>query len=177
MVFGRQAIRLLRDDWPRAKQLAEELFAILSNAKIPLEHAGPIVFFAGDGAGGITFRGFGDSNGTPITIEREDSSLPPITIGPSGIDLNGADILNGGTIEAKHLDGNAGGDSIAVGGGGIFLGTVLSGTGTTYLVDIDGTEVTAVQGTIHEDDEIPAGTEVMVFQIGADYFLNVPVWM
>lgn len=108
-MFGRQAIRLLREAWggklspdaegsfreKGAKQLAEELYSMFDD-DIPLEHDGPITINKG-------------SNATPLTINN-NSGGPSMTVaGPA--DFTG-DFTVGGTGDVTIA-----GDTITIGRG------------------------------------------------------------
>jgi hypothetical protein len=77
--FREQAIRLLRDDWPSTKMLAEEVYAILSQ-ELEYETSGGLTL-DGQGSGGgrpLTFRDFSDGD-TIIRIRRPDGTFDDIT--------------------------------------------------------------------------------------------------
>lgn len=169
-MFSKHAIRLLREKWPNAQKLAEELFAILSDGELPLEHSGPIVLKKGEGESGLTLRGFGDSD-TTIKIDRGDTNSP-ITITIGGIDMGDTNITNLGD-EGDVLQ-------VEEGGGGVAIGTVVEQLdGAVYSVLLAGEDdpVEVTQMDIAEGEVIPAGTVTPVFQIDGDLWMQVPVWL
>lgn len=169
-LFGNQILRLLREKWPNATMLAEELFAILQG-NIPLTQDAPIT----------------------ITTEGEDEA--PLILRPGGdvaIEINRPD----GTTVQIHKDGRVTPTpedeeeeeeepETPIVGANVFPGEVVSGSGNTYLVDLyengpsspSTKTVTVTQLQIHEDSDVPAGTWVMVALNGSQYSMQVPVWV
>jgi hypothetical protein len=61
-------------------------------------------------------------------------------------------------------------------------GSVVSGSGNAYMVALDpqatppGATVSVTQIQIDSSQTIPAGTAVIVVQIGSSYYMQAPVW-
>lgn len=165
-MFGTEALRLLREMWPDATELAEELYAIFSSDSLPLTHDGPITLNKPDGTqAGITLPGY-SSGDTIMSIPRADGSPITISLGDNGL------VLDGGALDTPQ--GSTGTQQDAT----VFLGTVVSGSGATYRVKI-GTAltVTATVPGINADETVPAGTKGTVFKGGTSYTLLVPLWL
>lgn len=163
-MFGEQALRLLRTKWRNATSLAQEIYAIISNPKIPLYTEGPIIIQRGaSGETPLQFRGF--SEGEPvIEIDRGDRDPIEITIGEEGFEL---------PLEEDEIEDEQTGD-----GGNVFPGEVVSGSGETYQVEIiDGDTVEATCLGISDEDEVPAGTSVMLTAHNDTYYFTVPLWL
>jgi hypothetical protein len=123
-MFGRQAIRLLREAWggvirpgPQgemrekgAKQLAEELYAMFDK-DVPLEHDGPITINKG-------------SNATPLTINNNSGGNSFVTHGgvehTGDFTVDGVDVdIGGDTItigDAPDPEDGTGGSDVTIGG-------------------------------------------------------------
>jgi len=164
-MFGTQAIRLMRESWKGAQELAEELFAMFQG-DIPLEHNAPITITSNTDEAPLTLRAFGDL-GTVITISR---------IGDSGtIVFDGDGNLQFGDPAGNPIQPPA--PPPQQGGGG-FYGRVLGGSGDTYQVLLsNGSAVTATQLQIEASETIPVDTYAIVVQVGNAYFMQVPVWL
>jgi hypothetical protein len=119
-MFDDQAMRLLREKWPNADLLAEELFAILT-AERPTLTNGPIVINNESDQTPLIIRNLGDA---PFAIEI-------ITSDPTKEDgFKNAKIDNDGNPVVDEED-----EEEAEGGGSV-PGQVVSGSGTSYSVQI-----------------------------------------
>lgn len=59
-----------------------------------------------------------------------------------------------------------------------FIGTVVSGSGSSYQVAISGLgTVPVTQQQIEASETIPAGTKAYVVKEGQTYKMCVPVWL
>lgn len=61
-----------------------------------------------------------------------------------------------------------------------FTGTVVSGTGNTYMVQITnptGATVTATVPQIDSSQSVPAGTSVILILVGGLYYFQPSVWL
>lgn len=64
-----------------------------------------------------------------------------------------------------------------------FLGTVVSGSGTTYTMDVtdaDGATTTGVTVTalnIDAGEDVPDGSQWIVVKIGTNYYFQPPVFL
>lgn len=167
-MFGTQALRLLRENWPSATELAQELYAIFDDTN-PTS-SGPITASPAPG-----------STQPPLTLNQDPLTLGAISI-KSG--SNNATIgLNGGSLTFS-----VNGDSqqpVGGGGGGGVPGVVVSGGPGSgpYVVTIyptglsGGTQnVNVTQLSIDSGETIPAGTWTVVTQVGSNYYMQVPVW-
>jgi hypothetical protein len=174
-----QSERLLREKWPTAQLLAEELFAIFRQQEptnidtatninpdqptnlpaLTINNStgnGPIItFIKGNCTASLNF----DANCNLIITPVPDEDAPPGTIGGGG---------GGGTVT----------------GGGGMLGIVQSGSSDTYQVQIAGTPkvVTAkVPNNIDPSETVPVGYEAPLFLVGtgttAQYVLYIPLWL
>lgn len=160
-MFEQQAIRLLREQWPNPTMLAEELFAILSNEKLPLYHEGPVTLAKGDDAQpGLSLPGFNEGD-TAISISGDTYN---ITIGGDGLNMGGLPITNAGGSPSQGANG--------------FYGTVVSGTGNRYRVRLNtGAIVFVTQGQIDSGETIPVGTFALVTKASGNFFMQVPVFL
>lgn len=171
-MFSRHAIRMLRENWPNAVMLAQELFAIFSQDDLPLQHSGPITL-----------------------VKDPDSQLPPIQLkgfspddpifdfqdgqGESTAQLSTNDLTGETTEPDTGLTNNGSSSTTTTGGGGGFPGTIASGTGDTYTVTLTtGETITAKCLQISEGETIPADTGVVCVQDSAGaYWFQVAVWL
>jgi hypothetical protein len=165
--FSYPSYRLLRDDWETIGlvAMAQEIWAILQTA---------VTFSTGTATNNQT-------GNAPSTIYNENpvASNSPIVI--QNQQTGASTGLGAGTIT---LDGPGAGVTVngqALGGGG-YPGTVVSGTGNTYQVQINpgsGAElkvVTVTQVQIDPTATIPVGTGVIVVLLGQVYFMQAAVW-
>jgi hypothetical protein len=65
--------------------------------------------------------------------------------------------------------------------GTTFLGQVVSGSGATYMVQLNPTQggptVSATVPQIDNSQSVPAGTSCIVVQIGGTYYFQPAVWL
>jgi len=179
-MFSKQAVRLLRTYWATAQLLAEEL-SCLFDEDVPLAHAAPITLTVQNQQAPLAVKGF--------TLGDSVISFG----GGSGEDL-GSLILTAGGLAYRDADGNLqvpaprtnGNLSPAAGGtGGGFVGKVVSGSGSSYQVDLyeNGPgnsatrRVSATQLQIDSAATIPAGTWALVAEVDRAFFIQVPVWL
>jgi hypothetical protein len=166
-MFGRHAMRLMRERWSKlgVDALAEEIFVILSNANLDLSHSGPITLTQEGDDPAIRIR-----SGSPfpnISIERDESV--DLEIGSEGIESPSGEATTG-------VGSTAGSTSVT--GTSVFMGTVVSGSEDTYEVELqNGQSVTAIQQQITAGETIPAGTVTPIFLIGGTYMMQAPVWL
>jgi len=177
-----QSTRLLREDGWTAPDLASELYAIF-NAEVPFTVDGPVQITNTDNAPGMTIYQAGPLDtafqivrpGLPA-INFQDPAIPPIDVGGPG---------DGGTTDTRVgsgggiTSGTGDGDQVPVStGGGGLAGTVVSGSGSSYMVQLqDGRTVAVTQLQIDPAATIPAGTAaIVVFYMGG-YVMQVPVWL
>jgi hypothetical protein len=156
--------RLLRETpWPNAQSLAEELYAMFKS-KLPFVIDGPVeINNPGDGPA-LTIRQNGNSD---IALRIGENVYPPehpppqVPLPPEG---------------TTDLDNQAGGGAGGGGGGGT-PGTVVSGSGSSYQVQLaSGGTVTVTQAPATTED-IPAGTPVIVTTYAGGHFMCHPVWL
>src|SRR5262245_5417038 len=188
MLFGTQAIRLLRDSWKRTKDLAEELYAMFQD-DIPLEHNAPITITTRNSSPPLTIRNFGDGDFS-IKIIKEDGTPG----GGIGTDDDGNPVFkdpNGDPVPNPQDE-----TPEEPGAGACIPGCVTAqASGQNYSVDLyeNGPEqastrnVTVRQLQIHADDTIPAGTWALVCrQLVTDevtgdteevFSMQVPIWL
>lgn len=181
----RQSIRLMRESWHDANELAEEMRAIF-NSEEPIVFDTPVVINNNTSEPGITINNGGDgptiqvnnNPGPPIQFPE----YPPIEI-PDFPNIPPTIIYNNdGTVtdeDGDAIDTGAGG-----GGGGGFPGQVVSGSGNMYSVAVyeaglsfSPTTRLVRQLQIHDDDTIPPGTWALIAKVGTTYYMQVPVWL
>ncbi|NJL70152.1 MAG: hypothetical protein HC888_00460 [Candidatus Competibacteraceae bacterium] len=197
-MFDQQAVRLLREKWANTNLLAEELYAIFRSTK-PVEHTGNITVNQPPGEETPPLRVNLDpgSTGRGIVVNQGDSS---VEITGGGIIINGDNLT---TIIQEAAAGAGGGVVIPQPpdelGEADYLpfeavGRIVSGKGSTYLVEVwlddptgpsSGT-VEATQLQIASDQVIPEGTwcKVTVYPYSVEvglvlgrYYIQVPVWL
>jgi hypothetical protein len=162
-VYGSQALRIIRENWDKLgiNVFAEELYALLSDPNIPLEHSAPITLNQPDGSQEPAIRVRG-SDFPSIEIQRDNSI--ELTIGPDGVEL-GEDARITPEQDSSPNDSSS----------SVNFGTVVSGEGATYEVELNnGMTVTVTQQQIAEGEVIPAGTVALE---GGSYSMQVPVWL
>lgn len=160
MALDTAALRMLREDWPTATELAEELYAIFSNDKIPITTSVPIQSSAGSTKQPFaTLTGYSPGD-TLFQIGPKDNSTN-ITVQEI------MNLIGGGPQTQQKASPPA-----------AFAGVILSGTGNKYTVKLsDGSLVVATQLQIASGETIPAGTGVVVFLAGGKVVMQVPVWL
>ncbi len=160
-MFDEQAIRLLREKWPNANILAEELFAILTSS-IPLTHNGPLEITNNTDGPAITIRNYGGSEIAFRVIRADDPASPQGTPGENRVVT---DIGNDGSRDPVPEDEEQGSSA--------FPGKVVSGSAATYQVDIyeNGTAaaktatVAARIGNLETGVNVPANSWVVVMRL------------
>ena len=174
MAFIEQVQRLFRDAWKNTGELAEEIACILSDwGKNGVE-------------GPLKIQNTG--NQTPIQIQMPE--IPPADLPPifeiTFSDGSSTKMNPTGEVVSTDPDGN----ETSVGGGtsgtstagtssGGLLGVIVSGSGSSYSVTLQGsgTTVSATHPQISEDEEIPAGRYVGVYLVGTTYYILEPTWL
>mgnify|MGYP000909049653 CR=1 FL=1 len=188
----RQSIRLMRESWHDANELAEEMRAIF-NSEEPIVFDQPITINNNTGEPAITINNGG--NGPTIEINNNPTppiqfpDYPPITI-PDFPEIPPTIIYNNdGTIVDGDGEPVDQGGTVSGGGGGGFPGLVVSGSGDLYEVDVyeRGTGEPPTRRfvrimQIDEDATIPAGTGLLVARVtnGSnvfEYYSQVAVWL
>jgi len=162
-VFGTEALRMLREQWQNATLLAQELYAIFtSDSPVPIT--------------------------SPVSVSGTANPTNPAPLQITLGDNQGITVNHGATQTTFSLDPNgnlqqqtglAGGTGVIKPIAGGLIGTVQSGTGSTYQVKLQGTGqvVTVTQLSIDPTETIPAGTPVVVVQVGSAYQMQTPVWL
>jgi hypothetical protein len=160
--FGTEALRLLRENWASPLLLAQELYSIFtSDSPIPITSP-------------VAVSGTGNpANPAPVQITLGDNQGITLTHGANttSFSLDG----NGNLQQQTGMAGGSGAIKPIAGG---LIGTVVSGSGSTYQVAIKGgPTVTVTQLSIDPSETIPAGTPAVVVQVGAVYYMQVPTWL
>ena len=158
--------RLLREDWPNAKMLAEELYAIYNSGVKQVAQPGQAVLTSpAPGVPALVINAPPDGNG--ITIRNNKGAVNYGVNGITGIPP--APIVAtpgaGGGLPGQVQSGGPGNGPYSV--------TIYpNGTGSP------GTTVNVTQLQIAPTDTVPAGTWVMVM-LSPDhtYSMQVPVWL
>jgi len=164
-MFGNEAVRLLREQWPNPTMLAQELYAMFED-DVPLEHNAPITLTNPGTEAPLIIN---VAPGQPA-VQFQVDGVPDgsITIGGDGPTFGGRQRTTNNTTV------------IAGGGGNAFIGVVQSGSGNSYVVVLDtGLTVNCIQQQIDSNDTIPAGTSVLVIKqiVGGAYVMQTPVWL
>lgn len=167
-----QIIRLMREKWPNAQMLAEEIFSILNTWRTD-GFDFPLIVNADGEQPAITVRNRGDEGDIALSIER------------AGEDVGGISIeLDGDGEPVATLDGNVSGESGSsqtseTAERHAFTGTVQSGSGSSYQVLLDdGTTQAVTQLQIDAAETIPAGTRAVVVKNSSGvYQMQVPIWL
>jgi hypothetical protein len=176
-MFGTQALRLLREKWPNATMLAEELYAIFDDTNPtssgPIKIAQP----AGTPPPGITPEVFDVPPWAPLTF----GSGPDATsfqIAPDGGLTISSPSVDFTTPDGKPLKPMAQAST--------FPGQVQSGGPGQgpYTVDVyqkglgqPPTSMPVTQLQIAENDTVPVGTWVLVAVTDFENFMQAPVWL
>jgi hypothetical protein len=161
--FGTEALRMLREQWQNATLLAQELYAIFTSDQ-PVTVTSPV---AVSGTGN-------PANPAPVQITLGDNQGITVTHGANTTTFS---LDNQGNLQQQTGFAGGSGQKKPIAGG--LIGIVQSGSGATYQVALQGTGqvVTVTQLSINASETIPAGTPVVVVQVGAAYQMQVPVWM
>ncbi len=156
--FGQQAVRLLREKWggpteTGAKQLSEELYAMLDDS-IPQVQNGPVtVNKLGDG-GGMTINN--PIGGNSLSVNGGDTSFggDTFTTNTKTTNIGGGTVNLGNTDLSSHV--NINGDTISLKGGDV---TIKGGT-----VTISGDDVKIIRtGGGPPDPTSPGSVATTVF--------------
>lgn len=165
-LFGNAVMRLMREGWTGPRQLAEEIFAILSTVDLPISTSGGISSTANDPGFAPYEANIPDDGGIVLNIKRKNQPDLPLSITPDGgLDFGGKPVGQGQT-------GSGGGTTVT-------SAKVKSGTGTNYLITLPaGNAVVATCIGIAATETVPAGTPILAFKPSAGgYFFQVPVWL
>ena len=184
-IFGDQALRLLRDDWPDAQTLAEELYAIFTSTT-PTTLQGPVTINNSSNQPDLTTNNYGSGPGG-ITINKQPFPGPPLPPGGSPIEFGNI------TFTSYFSDGSSSGTNGGSSGASqppqqsasAFPAMILSGgPGATYQVSVykngptgAATAATATQLQIDSGETIPVGTWTIVTLVNNKYYMQVPVWL
>lgn len=180
-MLGKAAVRFIRTQWRSVQEFAEECYALF-NDDFPISHSGPITLTPEPGT-------------TAINIITSDDETPPITVNGEPLTPGGG----GGGTDLGDIDwpgqvpGEGGDATPSAADNPITLwGRVISKLGAdTYSVrcwakNPDTSPPIAIlavqQGLIDADDEIPAGTPVLVLAFPgggtiAKAVMQVPVFL
>lgn len=175
----KQAARLMREKWPNAQLLAEELIAMF-NSEEPIELDGPVIINNNSTEPAITINQGGASNisiqikNSPVPFPKYD--IPPIDFADI-VNVYTTNIYNNGSVESpQKKDDEESGKAYAA--------VVTGGSGDTYEVSVykNGLTLAPVTATakqlqIHPTETIPAGTWTIVVQSDGGYYMQVPVWL
>lgn len=172
MAFIEQVQRLFRDAWKNTGELAEEIACILSD-------------WGKNGVQGpLKIQNTG--NQTPLQVQQMTPELPATLIQFNFPDGSNTKFENDGSVVTTDPDGN---ETTASGGSGSsgttgtstggLLGVIVSGSGSSYTVQLQGSGVTvaATHPQISEDETIPAGRYVGVYLVGTSYYILEPTWL
>lgn len=171
-------VRLMREKWKDANELAEEITAIF-NSEEPMTFDGPITINNNTDGPAITIN----NGSTGDTISINNHPIPPPQF-PGYPPVNIPDI--GGTITNVTINnqGQSSNQTVVSGGGGGFPGQIISGSGNTYSVavyesSLSGSPITRSVRQLQIDPSatIPPDSWVMVGKVGPDYFMQFPVWV
>ena len=183
-----QAVRLMRESWNSPKELAEELYAMfMSDQPVKIDTPVQIVNNTTNQPAVTIYQGGKLDDAVTINrrapaSQRSNFEPPPEEEIEEGPPFSLTIINSDGTIESTS-DPEEDPQPVAS-GGGAFPGDVVSGPGSTYAVDVyeSGLSISPVRKTctaigLSSSAEIPTGTRVLCFKIGANYFLDVPRWL
>jgi hypothetical protein len=171
-----QSERLLREKWPTAQLLAEELFAIFRQQE-PTQIDTPTNVNPTPG-----------TNLPALTINNSSGNGPILTFiqGNCTASLSFDENCNLIINPVPDVDAPPGtiGDGAKTAAGGGLLGIVQSGSGSQYQVQIAGTPTVVsatVPNNIDPTETVPVGYEAPLFLVGTQqtgtYFLIVPLWV
>jgi len=158
--------RLLREEKWTANGLAEELYAMIS-PDVPEDFQAPTTFHqTPGGAPAITITGAGEGDSVFDFKGRDGAKVGDIRI------------VNN-TIEIVQRDKDTGAETTIAGASvaGGLRGTVVSGSGSSYVVNTSSGNKNVTQLQIDSGETIPAGTSVVLFRDASGYFMQVPVWL
>lgn len=174
-MFGSQALRLLRENWPSPTMLAQELYAIFQDANPTT--SGPLTITNPNKAGpGLAVKNSGGSADV-MSFTGGTGGTSTMSFGPDGglvfttPSFSTADKPGGPTTNIKNS-------------GGAVPGQVLSGgPGAAYSVQVfpnglaaASKTVAAVQLQIDAGETIQPGTFALFSLAGPTYYFQAPVW-
>lgn len=166
-MFGKAAQRLLREKWTDINTFAEEVYALLNTENIPLTHSGTITLTTPPGSTEPAIQVFG-GGGFAFSLTRGGNEVV--------LDSGGLDLGEDGEVTEDDEDEED--EDTSEEDPAVFTGTILSGSGDSYTVrKSSGGDVDVTQLSIAEDEVIPVGTSVMVFNVNGTYYINVPTWL
>lgn len=162
-MFSRERLRLLREEWPNAQMLAEELWAMFAK-DIPLYHDGQIILNAGE-ASPFEIRNWEPGDSAFSFKGRNGDHYGDIIVGNTGVGWRPAGetkLIGIGITQTQQTT---------------FLGTVTGGSGSEHQVDIGDKVVNVNTLNVAGGESIPVGWELVVHKQGGTYYSEVPVWM
>jgi hypothetical protein len=182
----KQSIRLMRESWQDANELAEEMRAIF-NSEEPIVFDQPITINNNTSQPGITINNGGDgpviqvNNNPEPPIQFPD--YPPITI-PDFPNIPPTIIYNNdGTVtdgDGDPVDNGGGGTTT---GGSVFPGKIISGASGIYQVAVyeDGlanapVTRTVIQLSMDLSDVIAPDNWAIIGKLNNSYFMQFPIW-
>lgn len=190
-----EAIRLMREAWPDATMLAQELFALLTS-NLPADAPIPVakqpgngqqpVFTVGGFSNGDTLFEITGAQGQPFgSILIQDGALvfaPPFSGEPPQAQDSGTQPLN--PRGPGQLPGTTRPQPQAA-ATGVFPGVVVSGSGDTYQCNVylqgrrgEPTLLAVKQLQIAPGEVIPAGSWAPICKApDGEYFMQMPVWL
>lgn len=167
----KERIRLLQERWtgPLGAMRLSQTIATMLDPDIPVTMRAPLTINVPPGVAPLNIRGF-SSGDTLINITDTGGQQ----VGSIGFDDNG--------LTSQDANGE---ENEEQGGGGVFAGTVLSGSGDTYSVLLEGGvtildafNTVTVEQRPSSTDTIPEGTKVVVFERqNGTFFMNVPTFL
>lgn len=188
-MFGTQSLRLLRDKWSSAKDLAMELYAMFQDNN-PVETGGGLTVSAPPGVAPLTLLPASYASAPAIRFGSHAAD-PAIKFNPQespGLTFEGPSF----TFVYTNPDGtpgqtDLGGKNPTAPASSSMPGKILGGKGSTYQVRVypsglsgKSKVVTVVQMSISSKAAIPVGTWTVVVKNGTDkkpfYSMQVPVW-
>lgn len=176
-MFSRQAERLRRKRWVDANELAEEIYAILGNAELPLFHNGPLtLFMPASGQPPLTLDGARDGDTVIRYANRNDDGEEEV----SDVTLSDGVIQNPGVTEDVAPDAPGLEEAEAEEPGQVSYGKISSGSGRIWSVDLLAGQSGLVDATClnaTDETDIPLETEVIVYRIADQYYFQVPLWL
>lgn len=122
-----QKQRLLRDQWPSAQMLAEELYAMFQD-DIPLKQKAPLTLQPSNGQPGLTIDQLGNDTGPVITVKRNGTPVGTIVPTDNGLQL--------GDKNGNPTTGANGTAILSPPPQTVFVGQIVSGSGDTYQVHL-----------------------------------------
>lgn len=193
-IFGNQIETLVAQVFHKPKQLAQEIYRILSNGE-PLRIDGPIHQVT-NSSGPAYSVSLGSDDNQNLFLLGESGGSQQVGNGSTifrftrgNIETN-IDLDPDGDLAITKRDkstpsvAGAASAGTSTGGGGTPC-KVVSGSGSTYTVTLypdgstgeAGSNVTATQMQIASGETIPAGSWGFVTKLGSSYFMQFAVWL